>query len=575
MDDGQPDGLRYTAFLSYSHKDAAAAQRLHRRLETYQMPKRLVGTESACGPVPARLAPIFRDREELPAATDLSETVREALARSGALIVLCSPAAAASLWVAEEIETFRRIHPESPVLAAVLEGDPPDCFPQALRAFGQDGAGHEPLATDLRRHRDGRRLGLLKLVAGITGVGLDALVQRDAARRIRRVTTVTGAALVAMLAMAALALVATTARGDAERQRAEAERQRVEAEGLVEFMLTDLRRELRSVGRLDIMSAVNQRVLSYYDRQQARGGARRQNLAVRARVDQTMGEDLLTRGDADSALRLFRQAHQTTAALIDQYPDDPEIIFVHAQSEYWVGRVYEVRRDWPPAQRQYSLYAALTDRLIATAPDNPEYMMQIAWAAIDLGNVQLRGAMDAAGAQRSYERAVHWFGRAVQARPQDIRAQMAQANAYAWLADSFYAREMWRQSLDARLRQYRIVDRLFRANPANVELGYRLAVAQRAVGVSMAKVGDLADARRLLLQAYAWSLRLTRSDPGNAEWLLFKGLVGCDLYHRRFDRPAGVPRDRLENEVRAVKAALDAQHNPHAPELSNCVNAMN
>src|ERR1051325_1548544 len=196
MAERPPDSPRYTAFLSYSHKDSAPAGRLHRRLETYRLPRRLVGTETARGRVPERLAPIFRDREELPAATDLSETVREALARSGALIVLCSPRSAGSLWVAEEIETFRRLHPDRPVLAAILEGDPPDCFPGVLRALGRDGTWHEPLATDLRPHRDGPRLGLLKLVAGITGVGLDALVQRDATRRVRRVTAVTAAAVI-------------------------------------------------------------------------------------------------------------------------------------------------------------------------------------------------------------------------------------------------------------------------------------------------------------------------------------------------------------------------------------------
>ena len=184
------------------------------------------------GPVPARLSPIFRDREELPAATDLSETVREALAQSGALIILCSPNAAASLWVAEEIEVFRELHPDRPILAAILDGDPPDCFPPLLRAFGE---GHEPLATDFRRHRDGERLGLLKLVAGITGLGLDELVQRDATRRVRRVMAVTAGAVAAMLVMAVLTWRRARARREAERQRAE-------AEGLIEFMLTDLAR---------------------------------------------------------------------------------------------------------------------------------------------------------------------------------------------------------------------------------------------------------------------------------------------------------------------------------------------
>ena len=241
---------RYTAFLSYSHKDATAAGRLHRKLETYRIPRRLVGTETPRGTVPERLWPIFRDRDELPAATDLSETVREALAQSGALIILCSEHAASSLWVAEEIDVFRRLHPDRPVLAAILEGDPPDCFPDKLRAFGQDGTWHEPLATDLRPQGDGAHLGLLKLVAGITGVGLDALVQRDAARRIRRITVLSTLALVAALIMTTLALVALEARREAERQRAE-------AESLIEFMLTDLHTRLKGVGRIEIMDVAN------------------------------------------------------------------------------------------------------------------------------------------------------------------------------------------------------------------------------------------------------------------------------------------------------------------------------
>ena len=139
MGDRDLGEVRYRAFLSYSHKDAAAAGRLHRRLEAYRIPRRLVGRETPAGPVPARLWPIFRDREELPAATDLSETVRAALAQSGALIILCSPNAPESLWVAEEIRVFRELHPDRPILAAILEGDPPDCFPELLRAFGRTG----------------------------------------------------------------------------------------------------------------------------------------------------------------------------------------------------------------------------------------------------------------------------------------------------------------------------------------------------------------------------------------------------------------------------------------------------
>ena len=566
MGEQPADELRYTAFLSYSHRDAAAASRLHRRLEAYRMPKRLVGLETARGPVPERLAPIFRDREELPAATDLSETVRAALAQSGALIVLCSPHSAGSLWVAEEIKTFRELHPDRPILAAVLDGDPPDCFPAALRAFGRDGTWHEPLATDLRPNRDGMRLGLLKLVAGITGVGLDALVQRDASRRVRRVMAVTGAAMVAMLAMAALALAALNARGEAERQRGE-------ARGLAEYMQTDLRDRLREVGRLDVMRPVNERALAYYDRQ-LRASNRPADQLARARVLQAIGEDELTRGNEAMARRLFDETYRTTADLLAAAPNDPERILAHGQSEYVRGRVFELRRNWPMAQRQYARFARATDRLIAVAPNNPDYMMQVAWAAIDLGNVQLNGTRDRAGAQRSYEKAIHWFGRALQVRPHDERAQLAQANAYAWLGDSYFFRQMWPQSLQARLRQYQITERLHRADPRNMEAAYRFALAQRALAWSYKKVGNRNRARELVIQAYDWSGRLTARDPHNTEWLLFRGQISCDFLFGGFDLPADVRTGQVGRDVRMAAETLTAQGNSRVGELGNCVRAL-
>lgn len=561
MGERAAEELRYRAFLSYSHKDAAAAGRLHRRLETYRMPRRLVGTETARGIVPARLWPIFRDREELPAATDLSETVREALARSGALIILCSPHAAESLWVAEEIETFRKLHPDRPILAAILDGDPPDCFPAALRALDSDGTLHEPLATDLRPPCDGARLGLLKLVAGITGVGLDALVQRDASRRVRRVMAVTGVALIAMLVMAALTLVAINARREAEQQR-------VEAEGLVEFMLTDLRERLKGVGRLDIMRTVNEHALAHYGRQDPNRLSDGE-LTRRARALQAIAEDEVLHGNMQAAQTAIRHAYLTTSAQLARAPNDRARLYYHAQSEYWLGRIDELHSDWPAAGRHYANYAAAADRLITLAPSNPDYMMEVAWSAQNLATVRLNGTGDLATAQRLYRKATEWFGRASRTRPLDPRAPLEQANAYAWLADSYFAQADWQRSLDQRRLQYRIVERLHRADPANVEITYRFAAAQNGLARSLDKAGQRDEARRLLGEAYAAATRLTLRDPDNAEWLLFRTVIQCALYYR--PGAAQAPdRAQLARDIRAATAALQAQRNPRASVLSTC-----
>ena len=131
--DGRARENGYRAFISYSHRDDAAAKSLHKRLETYRLPKKLIGQAGERGPITERLTPIFRDLDELSAADDLTVEIKAALARSATLIVLCSPGAKASKWVNLEIETFRALHSNSrPVLAALIEGEPADAFPPAL-----------------------------------------------------------------------------------------------------------------------------------------------------------------------------------------------------------------------------------------------------------------------------------------------------------------------------------------------------------------------------------------------------------------------------------------------------------
>lgn len=68
--------MKYWAFISYSHRDAAIADWLHKKLETYRVPGSLVGTPSRDGTVPARLLPIFRDREELPTSSQLGDNLQ-------------------------------------------------------------------------------------------------------------------------------------------------------------------------------------------------------------------------------------------------------------------------------------------------------------------------------------------------------------------------------------------------------------------------------------------------------------------------------------------------------------------
>lgn len=157
--------------------DARAATSLSRYLETFRVPVRLGGKHTE---LPKRMFPVFRDRDELSASTDLGESIKAALATSGALIVLCSPDAARSKWVAEEIRTFRQFGNGHRIFPVLLEGEASDALPEPLREHPQDC----PI-TDLRRGTRIARDARLGLVAALLGLSFSAL-KRSEQERSRR-----------------------------------------------------------------------------------------------------------------------------------------------------------------------------------------------------------------------------------------------------------------------------------------------------------------------------------------------------------------------------------------------------
>ena len=541
---GRKPRHRYFAFLSYSHKDEDLAEWLHGELERFRVPSQLVGKITDHGVIPRRLTPVFRDRQELGAATDLGEEIEQALAGSQFLIVLCSPSAAASRWTNAEIAAFKKSHPDGCVLAAIASGEPfaseiegresEECFPPALRQrydrLGRPtGKRAEPLAADLREEHGGRRIGFLRVVAGMLGVGLDELVQRETPRRHRRLGYLAAASLAGMAMASALAVTAIQARDEARDQRRE-------AEGLVAFMLGDLKDKLEPIGKLDALDGVGSRVLAYY-RDQDASELSDSALLQRSQALSLTAQVAFLRGDFGSAQKLYREAMNGTAEAIERDPDDPERLFDHAQNVFYFGHIAADRGDLVQGERAFREYRQLADGMTALEPDNLKWKMEVQYAATNLGVVLLR--------QRQYDEAVQQLTKAlrtieavtaIDGDNRDYQKQLAES--LAWLADAQLANGNVGGAVESRRRQVGLLQSL--ASSGDVAVQGMLIPALQSLGVLLGAQGRSEEARRPLEAAVATAEKLIPVEPDNSRWVIFAGRAHLALaQHGLASRTAG------------------------------------
>jgi len=511
---------RYWAFVSYSHHDKAVARRLQRQLETYRVPRRLVGRATPQGPVPARLSPLFRDRDELNAGADLKASVQEALAASRWLIVVCTPDAARSPWVNREIVEFKRLHGEGRVLALIASGEPfasntpgreaSECFPPALRfALTPEGLAEgeplEPIAADMRAEGDGPRRAALKLLAGMIGVGFDDLVQRDTQRRLRWLAGIAGASVVGVVVFALLAVLAVQARNEAQHQRAQ-------AEGLIEFMLGDLRKKLEPVGRLEVLDSVGEKALAYYA-SQASQRLDATALGHRSRAMHLIGEIRDLRGNPAQAQAAFEQAAATTARLVAQSPQDGQRIFDHSQSVYWVGYAAWKRADAATASAQFNEYLALSQRLVRLDPKNLDWRAEVAFAHGNVGMVQLATGQ-ASEALRSLRNSGALLAELAAARPE---LALELAHSHGWQADAYELLGDYPAALAEQRRKMEI----FRSVPESAKnraAQRGILSAWNAISQYELAMGQLPQALASVREGLDIAERLVQVDPDNLFW---------------------------------------------------------
>jgi tetratricopeptide (TPR) repeat protein len=531
----------------------------------------LVGRDTPAGSVPKTLRPIFRDREDFSAGHSLTEQTIAALEASNFLIVICSPNAAQSKYVNEEVRRFKMLARAERVIPVIVGGEPGDpareCFPRALRyKVEADGhitdEGEEPIAADARPQGDGEEIAKQKVVAGLLGLGLDEIVRRaDRARRRRNRFWAALAGVFLLFAVAASGsaayawqqlktneafLNATLKRATEIIDEAVAQAEKynvpraatlsllVKAEGLFDDMAQFGRPtpELRYRKALMLIQfARNYEILGDTDKQFARANEAYRllaGLAAEKPDDSTyqsdlsaayieVGDVLKARGNLSEALQAYRDSLAIIERLALVYPDHAGLQRNLSVDYERIGDVLVAQGNLTEALQAYGDGLAIRERLLKPYPGNAVLQRDLSVLQDKVGDVLVEQG-NLTEALQIYRDDLANTERLAKAYPDNADLQRDLSRFFDKVGHVLVAQGNLTEALQAYREGLAITERLAKADPGNAGWQRDLSLSYERIGLVGMLQGNLTEA----LQAYRDSLalreRLATADPGNADW---------------------------------------------------------
>ncbi len=343
---------RYAAFISYSHADAIWAKWLQHALEVYRLPAGL----SSKTQLPHRLGKVFRDREELATGQNLGDHLTHALDKSDNLIVICSPNAYASPWVAKEIEYFKAQGKTDRIFCWLVEGGP-EALPEPLLTDVK-GKTLEPLAADPRDSGDGKTLAKLKLIAGILDLNLDQLTQREQARRRKHTAQISGL-VIAFLAAISWGVFSYQAYQKEQRDAFEVVRN-------LTPLMTQSTDYIAKETLSEAASALNNWVQRIDNNSPIEGA-----VEVKARGMHGFAFASYELGNKETALIAYRKAKGLFKRAAVEDPENIDLAIDLAFADFHIGSVFFYDGNHEEAKAPFDAYQQNIASLFAKHPDHP------------------------------------------------------------------------------------------------------------------------------------------------------------------------------------------------------------
>ncbi len=338
-----------------------------------------------------------------------------------------------------------------------------------------------------------------------------AEVARGLRERERKVLRLATGGLVLVVLFGGAALLSNLAG-----ERTAAQQARSRAEGLLGYMLGDLRRKLEPVGRVEVLDSVVQRAGEYLD---SVPPDERDLTARLQRISTTVQLAVIdsARGNQDRGATLLAQQVPVVEALLGEHPGDTRVLAVAAELRASLGRIHTERGLLGPAGEEKIKARDLYRHLLEAEPWEREWLRECIQVTRDLGDDAFIQGRPEDG-ERFYRDAIALIAKRRQSEPDEREWRYAEAAVqmhYALGIGSFGDAEGLAGRGQAAIE---LLNPLIEKNPRDFSALNLRAMSHFCRGNGLGRLDRVEEGIRALETGERESRLASESDPANLDW---------------------------------------------------------
>ena len=199
-------------------------------------------------------------------------------------------------------------------------------------------------------------------------------------------------------------------------------------------------------------------------------------------------------------------------------PENPDRIFGHAQSEYWVGYVAYMQNKWMHASEFWGRYKLLADQLVAIDSSDLVWLREKGYADGNLCTLELRRSDNATPKVQYCQASLDAMEIVLERTPASKIAIQNVANRLGWLAEAKLKFNDSNGALRDYQNQEKLLESMFNEEQQNMDVADQWMRVLMTLGELHNDLGNFDSARSYTTRANRLASKLTKRDPENSKW---------------------------------------------------------